>query len=162
MNKHLIIVFLAIFLTGCSTDKKDSEKSETGGHSDHSPETAPDDRTKELMAIHDSIMPATETLMRLKKQLSAEIKAADSLRAIKSDPTLKAKIIQAAELSIQLEKADKEMMNWMHQYRADSLAKLDKKQAEIYIKEQTGKIITVRDLMQKSISDARLFLQKNK
>ena len=53
------------------------------------------------------------------------------------------------------------MMNWMHQYKADSLAKLEEEKARAYIADQTVKITAVRDLMKKSISDAQLFLQKN-
>ena len=113
------------------------------------------------MAIHDSIMPAMETLMSLEKQLTREMKITDSLLAIKSVSILKDKKNQIANLHSQLEKADKEMMNWMHQYKTDSLAKLEEEKAQAYIADQTVKITAVRDLMKKSISDAKLFLQKN-
>ena len=120
-----------------------------------------DDRTKELMAIHDSIMPATETIMKLKSQISAEINKADSLLALKPDKALKTRKAKALEINALLKLADDEMMDWMHQYRADSLEKLDDEQATVYITDQKQKIDAVRNLMKRSIRDAELFIQKN-
>jgi len=99
-------------------------------------------------------------LMSLKREVSDDIKITDSLMAVKSSDVLKKRKKEALNLNTQLEKADHEMMNWMHQYKADTLAKLNKEQADVYIADQKQKIETVRNLMQKSISDAQLFIQK--
>lgn len=158
------LIFLAIsFLFSCNeTSKKESNNvNEVTENHDHlHPNTDSSDITKELMAIHDSIMPAMGKLMNLKRKVTDEIKTTDSLMAIKSSDVLKKRKEEALNLNMQLEKADHEMMNWMHQYKADTIAKLDKEKAEAYIADQKQKIETVKDLMQKSISDAQFFIQK--
>ena len=159
--KILILTMLTMLsILACNAKKEESDKTEDH-HAHSNGHGGSDHRTKDLMAIHDSIMPAMETLMSLEKQLSREMKVTDSLLAIKSVSKLKNKKDEIANLHSQLEKADKEMMNWMHQYKADSLAKLEEEKAQAYIADQTVKITAVRDLMKKSISDAQLFLQKN-
>ena len=159
--KILILTMLTMLsMLACNAKKEESDKTEDQ-HVHSNGHAGSDHRTKDLMAIHDSLMPAMETLMSLEKQLSREMKVTDSLLAIKSVSTLKDKKGEIANLHSQLEKADKEMMNWMHQYKADSLAKLEEEKAQAYIADQTVKITAVRDLMKKSISDAQLFLQKN-
>jgi len=155
--KISVLSILTIFcMLSCNVKKEDS-----GEMNGHMHEAHGDERTKALMAIHDSIMPAMETLMSLENQLSQKMKVTDSLLTIKPAATLKDRKNGIANLHSQLEKADKEMMNWMHQYKADSAAKLDHEKADAYVANQTAKIISVRDLMKKSISDAQLFLQKN-
>ena len=49
----------------------------------------------------------------------------------------------------------------MHQYKADTLEKLGDSEATAYIADQKLKIETVRNQMNKSIADARAFLDKN-
>lgn len=52
------------------------------------------------------------------------------------------------------------MMNWMHQYKADTLDKLGEEQAKAYLADQKQKIEIVRGLMVKSINDARALIEK--
>lgn len=160
MKKYFLAAIPALFLLSCNTNKEKENAEETENHAHMHEEHKPNELTKGIMATHDSIMPAMGTLMDLKKKISVEIKNTDSLIVVKSSDLLKKRKEKALFLHAQLEKADKEMMNWMHQYKADTLDKLDKEQAIAYISDQKQKIETVRDLTRKSISDAELFIEK--
>lgn len=166
MKKYLIILTVAVLLNACnnpSSDKKEEHADhgvhahKEAGHADHQ-----DPRTKELMAIHDSIMPRMGTVMDLKQQLKLHVKTLDSLYLIKSDPVLKSQKARALALANQLESADQSMMGWMHQYKADTLQKLGEKQAADYIAAQKVKIVSVRDQTLAGIAGAEDFLRKNK
>jgi len=157
MKSQIIFILAILCLLACNT--KNKESSEMENHSAHSSEHIADDRTKELMAIHDSLMLSMDKLMNLRNQISVEIKKNDSLIAIKPNASLTGRKENAVQIRTQLEKADEEMMNWMHQYKADSLDKLGKEKAIAYVADQKQKIISVKNLMQKSIGDAQLFIQ---
>ncbi|MCE7041995.1 hypothetical protein [Dyadobacter sp. CY312] len=165
--KILILNILALLiLAGCNSENKDSSHSDSttmqdpNGH-DHGSHAAGDPRVAEVMAIHDSIMPQMGAIMDLKQKITANLKTTDSLLVVKSTDVLKKRKEEAFTLHIQLDKADKEMMNWMHQYKADTLEKLGDSEATAYIADQKLKIETVRNQMNKGIADARAFLDKN-
>lgn len=158
MKSQILVTLTILCLLACNTKKEESNKMKS--HDAHSQgHGITDDRTKELMAIHDSIMPAMGKLMDLKKKISNEIKYTDSLTAIKKSKILTDRKEKALQIQTQLEKADEEMMHWMHQYKADSLDKLDEEKAAVYVADQKQKIISVKNLMQKSIGDAQFFIQ---
>ncbi|WP_221394497.1 hypothetical protein [Dyadobacter sp. NIV53] len=160
MKKYVLATFLALFLLSCNTNKERENTEETINHAHLHEEQKPNELNKGIMAIHDSIMPAMGSLMDLQKKISVEIKNMDSLLAVKSSDILKERKEKALLLHTQLEKADQEMMNWMHQYKADTLNKMDKEHVAAYITDQTQKIEAVRDLTHKSISEAQIFIQK--
>jgi hypothetical protein len=157
---NIIVLFI---LASCNSEKGQTSDADTATahtHAEHDAHHGGDPRITEVMAIHDSIMPAMSALMDLKQKISNALKTTDSLLAVKSSAVLQERKEKAFALHTQLDKADKEMMNWMHQYKADTLAKLDEEQAKAYIADQKLKIETVRDRMSKSISDARAFIEK--
>jgi hypothetical protein len=168
--KIIITSILALFiLTNCNSEQKDSSETDTtivdahdhGGHDhSHGSHAFTDPRVAEVMAIHDSVMPHMSAIMNLKQKITTDLKSTDSSLAVKATDILKKRKEEAFALHIQLDKADKEMMNWMHQYKADTLVKLSEEQATAYIAEQKQKIETVRDQMNKSIADARAFIDK--
>lgn len=163
MNKYILILTISAFFTSCSTATKESTTDKVHSHDshDHNHGDHGDPRTKELMAIHDSIMPAMETIMELKQKIALDITQTDSLLAKKTNPELKARKTAAVKLQKELEIADEEMMNWMHQYDADTLDKMDDTGAAAYIATQKSKIASVKELMAKSIHEAKLFLEKS-
>ncbi|TDB63484.1 viral A-type inclusion protein [Arundinibacter roseus] len=116
---------------------------------------------KQVMMIHDAVMPKMGELMRLHKKTSQKVAEMDSLLLLTpADSALTATRTQALELSLQLKKADEGMMGWMHQYRADSLKALPTPQAiEAYTKEKE-KIENVSEQMLKSIAEAKAFVEK--
>lgn len=162
--KILISNLLALLiLAGCNSEHKETADTDTTSahdHSGHSTHEMGDPRVAEVMAIHDSIMPQMGTIMNLKQKITTDLKTTDSLLAVKSSDVLKKRKETAFALHIQLDKADKEMMNWMHQYKADTLDKLGKEELTTYIADQKVKIETVRDQMNKIISEATAFFDK--
>lgn len=160
MKKYILSLLIAGTLVGCGEKKTD-----TTAHDNHEHDTtahgyeahvkgANDPRVKEVMAIHDSIMPAMSTIMELKAKIARQIRSTDSLLAIKPNARLLKQKSQAIEIQNQLEKADLKMMEWMHQYHADTLEKLDTNGVSTYLSEQKIKIEAVRQLMKESIENA--------
>jgi hypothetical protein len=67
-------------------------------------------------------MPKTEQIVSLKSQLDSLSTGADSTHVRK--------------LISSLDKADKSMMDWMHQFSIDSLGKMDVEKKMIYLQSQ--------------------------
>lgn len=162
MKKLLILVLIGSTLMHCNT-KSDNTDHDIADHNPISKEhVMGDHRTVEIMAIHDSIMPKMEDIMNLKSELKLEITRLDSLLEKEKNTQLSARKTKAEDLASILEKADKDMMGWMHQYNADSLSKLKEEEANSYIRLQTEKINSVKQSMLGAINDAVLFLSDKK
>jgi hypothetical protein len=159
MNKrHFLALLTVLTVWSCNTGSETKDGGETSHHTTST--TMADPRVSELMAIHDSIMPAMGTIMNLKKSVSADLLMTDSLIAIKPTDAVKNQKTIAQDIQARLDEADRAMMDWMHQYKGDTLKKLDSAQAEAYIAEQKQKIVIVKELMLKSIEDAKLYISK--
>ena len=94
------------------------------------------DRYKEIMAIHDAVMPKMAAVNRLKRQLqSIDANTADSLTVAKVHYSIG-----------ELEEAEDLMQTWMHQW-AEKSQGLDKKsdQYQQFLKDQKKSIINVSD-----------------
>ncbi len=112
------------------------------------------------MMIHDAVMPKMGELVALQGTLSNHIAYTDSLLKITpSDTSLQNTLKQSTMLAIDLKKADDGMMNWMHQYKGDSLKKLPPKEAIQALTHEKIKIEQVSDDMLKSIEDTQQFLK---
>jgi hypothetical protein len=159
--KTIIIPILALFVfAGCNSEKQQSTDKATDHHGHDHGTHGGDPRVAEVMAIHDSIMPSVGKIMDLKQKLTADLKTTDSLLALQPAGDLKKRKEEAFALHIQLDKADQGMMNWMHQYKADTLTKMNEQAATAYIADQKTKIEAVRDHMVRSIKDAQAFTEK--
>jgi hypothetical protein len=80
---------------------------------------------KEVMMIHDAVMPKMGELVTLEGSISKKITHLDSLLQITpNDTALQQSLKQSLTLASQLKKADEGMMDWMHKYKGDSLKKL--------------------------------------
>jgi carbamoylphosphate synthase small subunit len=157
MKKYLLIALTVCSFYACTKNTETTE-----GHDHHEAGSPLNDKTQEVLAIHDSIMPNMDKLMELKKQLKMEVKITDSLMAVKPVSTLKTYKNEALKIAAELDSADHAMMGWMHGFKMDSLKKLDKSGADVYLADQKKKIEEVRKLMNTSITDASAFIEKNK
>lgn len=157
MKKYLIIALSIAFLYSCNKSNDTTE----GGHH-HETKTPLNEQTEAMLAIHDSIMPHMDKLMDLKKQIKNDVIVTDSLLALKSTEALKMRKQEALKITSQLDSTDKAMMNWMHEFKFDTLEKLDKTEAASYIADQKKKIESVREQMNKSLSEANQFIEKTK
>lgn len=140
-TKHLsILLSVLIFLVMLSACGKPLSKEEKEAR-------LIEQQIAEVMAIHDSVMPKTGEIFKLKKKLSGfETNVKDSL--------LIQKIYRYKNL---LEEADDAMMDWMHEFReADPMLTFEEKQQ--YYSEEKMKITEVKIKMLASIDSAKTLL----
>lgn len=157
MKKYLLPVLVIALLSSCN--KTSDQKNEAH---DHHENASFDDKTKDMLAIHDSIMPHMDKIMELKNQVNSELKATDSLISIKSTPVLVARKEEGRIIAAALDSADHAMMGWMHGLKLDTLKTMDATRSDAYVADQKSKILEVKTQMDKSILDADQFLQKLK
>jgi hypothetical protein len=112
---------------------------------------------KEVMDVHDEIMPKMDELMTLKTEAKLKIRNLDSLS--KSDTTLLAQKLPYDSLLISLDEADKAMMDWMHGFDTEMTGK-DENQKLEYLKGEKIKIDWVKNKMTESISKGKNLLKK--
>lgn len=98
-----------------------------------------DPSCKEVMAIHDEVMPKMSTMHQYKKELK---KLRDS------NPDAEKAILQRIAL---LESADEGMMAWMHAFKVPE----DKSAAKTYLEAEKIKIQQVSDDMYRSMDEAK-------
>ena len=140
------LLLLSVFGWSCKSDQEAVKEAEN-----------------DLFAIHDKIMPKTDDVMKLRKQLNQRIMALDSTTTTGSAAgTLRTdeEKEQARLLSRNLTNADSLMMDWMSHYNGDTLAKLSPDNALRYISDQKDKITDVQTKLNTSIEQAQQFLGK--
>lgn len=116
---------------------------------------------KDVMTIHDAVMPKMSELVALESTLRTHIAQTDSLLSLRpGDTTLQQTLEHSRFLSYQLRKADAGMMHWMRHYRGDSLKKLPPSLAIRALTEEKIKIEQVSDDMLKSIEETQNFLKQ--
>lgn len=116
---------------------------------------------KEVMMIHDAVMPKMGELVTLEGSISKKITHLDSLLQIApNDTALQQSLKQSLTLASQLKKADEGMMDWMHKYKGDSLKKLPPSQAIQAFTQEKIKIEQVSDDMLKSMEEAQNFIKQ--
>jgi hypothetical protein len=103
----------------------------------------------EVMRVHDEAMAKSALVLQLKKAINLQI---DST----SDSIKKNKL---QNISAQLYKADRLMLDWMHQYQAPNL---ESDTAMLYLKIQLDKINEVHSITFESIKRATDFIQQQK
>ncbi|RXK49766.1 hypothetical protein [Aquirufa rosea] len=114
--KHLFLSSLILLDTSCQSSE----------------ETAIKELNDSVMNLHDNLMPKTEQIIQLKTSLDSLSKGPDSVHV--------KKLIQS------LDRADNEMMHWMHQFSLDSLAKMEFQAKLSYLQDQLKKLKSVETL----------------
>lgn len=114
--KHLFLSSLILLGTSCQSSE----------------ETAIKELNDSVMNLHDNLMPKTEQIIQLKTSLDSLSKGPDSVHV--------KKLIQS------LDRADNEMMHWMHQFSLDSLAKMEFQAKLSYLQDQLKKLKSVETL----------------
>jgi hypothetical protein len=116
---------------------------------------------KEVMMIHDAVMPKMGELLSLESAISRRIAQLDSITQSNPTDSLSHSLLKnALLLSSQLKKADDGMMDWMHRYKGDSLKKTAPEEAIKALTREKINIEQVSDDMLKSIEDAQKFLKQ--
>lgn len=136
------------------------QPAQKAGHEGHTSSsempTAVADLEKQVMAVHDSIMPKMSDLMKLKKQVNERLAMFETQ---KPSAGLTKEKEQALALVTSLTNADKAMMDWMHQYNHDTLAKLPEAQATEYLNGQLTSARAMSVQVRKSLADANAYLK---
>lgn len=130
----LIVIFL-VTSCGGSIEQKQKKTLET--------------LAKEVMEIHDRTMADHGKLFKFEKKLL-------SIYESQSDSMAKSEINKTL---IALEKADKDMMDWMHKYHEpEDFLPFEEKKA--YYTEQRDLIKSIEDFTNQTIDDAKLIIEK--
>ncbi len=139
MKKYILIitVFVLAFASACKAEKKsDAEQTQM----------------KNVMAIHDEVMPEMGKIGRLVTQLRAKIDADQGG-------------IEEKKAMEDLQEASKSMMNWMQDFMDHfdqeeiSKGKVLSKEKQALLDEDEQKMIAVKNKMEASIANAQKLLQ---
>ncbi len=142
--KYILNSILILTIIACNQDKAQIDSLE-----------------KEVFAIHDEVMPKMDKLLELKEAVSQDISKNDSLLKIKPNTDLKKRKTDGLAISERLEDADRNMMDWMHNYKGDSLKILPPASAIEYLKAEKTKINTIKDKMLDAMARAEKFTGSN-
>lgn len=107
---------------------------------------------KELMEMHDSIMPAMTKLTQLKRQLKIKLQE-DQNVVDKGD------LKQIRDAVVSLESADEAMIDWMRNYKT-SFAGMTDYEIEHYLNKEKQLIVQVKQQMISSIHKATVLLAR--
>lgn len=142
-KKIVTVACLALVLSACNQDGEKVQEME-----------------KEVMAIHDEVMPRMGTINTLQKSLRSRISSLDSLQqeGVVSN-TQAGQRLKALELKLELTTADSLMMDWMYTYRGDSAKALPGPAAMEYFRLEKDKIQLVKERTDKSIEATKEFLK---
>lgn len=142
MKFHLQILFFGLIVT-ISCNKP--------GKGDHAQENAPSGNPnqalyEQVMDIHDEVMPKTDEIYKLKKDLQDKIAKSPDMVADKKK--------QLDQIIHELDSADDSMMDWMHKFNPlpDSA---NQEKAREYLENEMEKIKKVRELINGSIEKAK-------
>ncbi len=128
LNKILICSLLITGLWSCSqAEEKLSEELQT-----------------KVLGLHDELMPKTEELISLQKQLDSLSKGKDTVHVNK--------------LKRALAKSDQAMMDWMHHFSVDSLSQMDIKSKIEYLGKQYKDLQDLQKLTDSSLHAAKAYL----
>lgn len=145
MNRTFAKIWIAVFFVAlacpaCGPGKAEREQKQQ------------EELAKEVIGIHDEVMPHMGELVKLRKRLKEHINgwAADSTGN-------SASIQEARKLVNDLDAADKAMMDWMHEYNGGQ-GLYEHEAIMEYLGNEKTKIQTVETDMERSMDAAKEFL----
>lgn len=116
---------------------------------------------KEVLTLHDEVMPKMDQIMSLQGKLKNRIAAIDSIQLSGvSSNTIAEERMKVTDLYKSLHLADSLMMDWMYKYDGDSARTLPTPEAMGYFENQKLKMLDVQVLTNKSIQEAETFLNQ--
>lgn len=137
------ILFLGLIITISSCNR--AQKGE------HAKENAPSGNPNQalydqVMDVHDEVMPKTDEIYKLKKDIQDKIAKSPDLAADKRK--------ELDRILLELDSADDSMMDWMHKFNPlpDTA---NQERAREYLENEMEKIKKVRELINGSIQKAK-------
>ena len=144
--KNLFIAASMLILFACG---------KTSEHADHDMDNDGESPNRALydqvMDIHNDVMPKSDEIYQLKKEIKEKINRAPNLAADKKK--------QLEQIAAELDSADHSMMDWMHKFKPlpDSA---NHELAREYLENEMVRIKTVRELINGSLQKAKEELGK--
>lgn len=117
-----------------------------------------EDLKKEIMDIHDELMPKMDNIHNLKKELQDNRGYLTSDSVASGTPALSTADLDS--LAQALENADESMMSWMRNYNRFDDPEFSHEEQMEYLQKEKEKIETVRLKMISSIKEAENILEK--
>jgi len=145
MNKFIILIsfsILLLFQASCSSDTSTEKEPKL-------PER--EQLYKEVMEIHDAVMPKMSEINRVKRNLDDQIEA-DSL----IDDNLKSEV---STMLLELTAAEESMMDWMKGFKVPKKNQADEL-VIVYLNEEKLKISRVSELMLISLANGTKLLNQ--
>jgi hypothetical protein len=152
MKSTINFLFISLLLlSACGGKGGDHTDHEDHGSDsdDNNPNTA---LYNQVMDVHDEIMPKSDDIYRLKKEIQEKIAASPDMVIDKKQ--------QLEGVISNLDSASNAMMDWMHKFNPlpDSV---DEEQARAYLESEMEKIKKVRDLTYDALEKANEERDKN-
>jgi|SRR6185369_8070980 len=145
LKKYLFVGL--ILLSGCGKSAHEHHDSE-----EESPINNPNQALyDQVMDIHDDVMPKSDEIYQLKKEIKDRIANTTNLESKKKK--------QLEQIVVELDSADRSMMDWMHKFKPlpDSA---DQEKAREYLENEMERIKNVRELINSSLQKAKEELGK--
>ena len=144
-----IYLFIALILfAGCGkSGQKDLQGNQDEATSDNPNQALYD----QVMDIHNEVMPKSDEIYQLKKELKDKISNTTNLESERKK--------QLERIINELDSADRSMMDWMHKFQPlpDSA---NQELAREYLENEMERIKTVRELINSSVQKAKEELEK--
>jgi PBP1b-binding outer membrane lipoprotein LpoB len=142
MKNTILIICLSLFFSACGSEQDQVDALE-----------------KEVLALHDEVMPKLDDVMSLKARIATQIHRMDSLEneGITGNKMAEERI-KLNDITQKLTDSDEMMMNWMRNYKGDSAKKLKPEAAIQYFNTEKEKMLEVQNFTTKSINDAKAIL----
>jgi transposase-like protein len=138
-NYVRFLIAMFFFLSACAPDKKESNEK----------------LKKEVIAIHDEVMPKMDELKKLKKEITQ--KSNDLAANGSGTPE---EIGRLNSIAAELDDSFEEMFVWMRQFKS-SYEELTQEEIEVYLQDQKIKVQEVNDHIKSSIAAANKELGYN-
>ncbi|MBS1682041.1 MAG: hypothetical protein JST48_10030 [Bacteroidetes bacterium] len=145
--KPSAILFLSL-LSILSCSKPKNNEAQEASTTDN-PNQALYDR---VMDIHNEVMPLMDEIYNLKNKLNEKMGRASVISESKKK--------ELQQIIIELDSADRSMMNWMHKFNPLP-GSANQEAARTYLEDEMEKIKQVKELMNSSIQKAKDEVAKN-
>ncbi len=134
MKNIIIALFGILVISSCSDKQKESENK----------------LYKQVMAVHDEVMPKMDDLMKLKKQIGKKIETMKS----SADSTNVEKIRKLEAIQHDLTNSNDAMMDWMHQFNNNFEGQVHEVVMK-YLENQKEKIQKAGEMADAAIKEAQ-------
>ena len=142
MKKHILFTFILLGFFSCKEEKKTERLTESS-------------QMKEVMAIHDEVMPKMGTIGKLVRELKSKV-----------DTTTQG--LEYKKAMKELQEGNKAMMDWMqgfgNKFDSDEIlyGKALSEQKQKWLNQEEEKVKALRELINKGIENAKALLKEEK